>query len=815
MKNKTNLTLVILSILPVIFLILFSGCAPKLEEKEKPTVNLPNGHKFQDTIITSFADEAFANENVVKRSSTLDSLKQIEMMFAIQKISPTSDWLDQIQQSYQKLDKNSLKKKISYSKSVYLDLVYQQINDQVSSTVKSTDKKIAADTKKVIELIRQIQKNSFQLRLESTLKEKLDATQIFLNTLNAEVKQLNIINDFKESFLAELKQQGQDLLNSTIAFDNEFVRATKLGDSLNIIARFVKETSTQLNSEDQDSLQKGLMLASTLESLKDPQTGLQAIALVWTLLNEQQRVQYFKEANDDLYDFLSKKSNEDIRCMTEKNCKGFKTKIILNLGVYPKIEKFGLQNIIDLINQKSLSFVTQKVNQVAFDTLQKIGESISERVLSSVSQKRDELGDFKDNLRNNLSKGLEQEFTKQKIKDSSLFLVDQQNLLLDLDTQSSYLRNKTMALMFLTEKPKILQTQFEIIEGFLNLPLFSQSPITNEKTLQTDLVELLLKPEPRQFLNSLSNNKSEVNLKQQSELLMTASTLLAQLADWKESTFDTGLSKIKADKIITQFKSKELDRSFFPKADLTAVTLSIASQVLTLMQGINSPLVLVDNQNQILPVQNLASNTTGPIALAAATDFKKGLRIPTAKASDLGDFLNAMSLFYQATNEIEKTQSHFLLQKNENGRSMLDDALSARQQIKLLVVAVANFISNQLIQPNGLVSKSIALNENLKPLAKFELLDQTRAIDSLIKAYELTKIDVYLWTAKNIYFSMNRLLYSDKMKFYQQSTEDEVQTGIDKTKLLETYKNLLPLKTYLSPVEQHQFELIFFSWLKT
>lgn len=174
-----------------------------------------------------------------------------------------------------------------------------------------------------------------------------------------------------------------------------------------------------------------------------------------------------------------------------------------------------------------------------------------------------------------------------------------------------------------------------------------------------------------------------------------------------------------------------------------------------------------------------------------------------------------MSVFYQATENIEKTQSQFLLQKNDNGRSLLEDAVSARQQIKLLVVAVANFISNQLIQPNGLVSKSIALNENLKPLAKYELLDQTRAIDSLIKAYELTKIDVYLWTAKNIYYSMNRLLYSDKMKFYQQSTEDEVQSGIDLTKLLETYKNMLPLRSYLSPAEQDQFEQIFASWLKT
>lgn len=814
MKNKTNLIFLILSILPVMALVFFSGCAPKLEEKEKPTISFPNGEKFQDTKISSFADKEFAAENIVKRTSVQDTLKQLEMMFAIQKLNPSKEWQNKIEQTYTNIDKTNQKKKIVYSKSTYLDLVYEQINGEVSSTVKSTDKKIASDSKKVVDLIRQIQKSYLNLTLESTLKQKLDTAQKFLDILNSEVKKLNIIPEFKESFLKELKQQGQNLLNTAIKFDDEFVRAQKLEDSLQIIARFVEKTSTQLNSEDQDSLKKGLTLAGVLGSLKDPQTGLQAIALVWTLLNDQQRSQYFKEANEDLYNFLAEKSPEDIQCMCDKTCKGFKTKIILNLGVYPKIEKFGFQNIIDLINQKSLSFVNQKVNQVAFDTLQKIGETITEQVLASVAQKRTDLGDFKTNLRSNLSKGLEQEFLKQKIKDPATFLVDQQNLMLDLDTQSSYLRNKVQSLAFLKDKSKMVQTQFEIVEGFLNLPLFSQSPKTNEKTLQTDLVDLLLNPEPRQFLNSISNNKAEVDLKQQSELLMTASTLLSQLADWKESSFDEGISAIKANQIITQFKSNDLDRSFFPKADLTAVTLSIASQVLTLMQSEDSPLVLVDNQNQILPVQSMAVSV-GPIALAAATDFKKGLRVPTAKASDLGDFLNAMSIFYQATEDIEKTQSQFLLQKNDNGRSLLEEAVGARQQIKLLVVAVANFISNQLIQSNGLVSKSIALNENLKPQAKYELLDQTRAIESLIKAYELTRIDVYLWTAKNIYYSMNRLLYSDKMKFYQQSTDDEVQSGIDMTKLLETYKNLLPLRLYLSPEEQDQFENIFSSWLKT
>lgn len=800
-------------------LIFFSGCGPKLEEKQKTSIQIPNGEKFRDTPIQIFADADFVTENVVKRSTVGDYLKQTEMMFDIlnMNISPehNAEWKKKAEQSYQEIEKNMTKKEFSYGSSVYLDLVYEQIIGDVSSTIKGTDKKIASDTKKIVELIRTIQKETLILTVESTLREKLNMTQNFLNLLAVEIKKTNIIPEFKELFVTELDQQGKNLLIKAIELDEELVRVQTLSESLKVIRSFLEKTSTQINAEDQKSLQLGVQLSQTLESMKDAQTGLQALALVWTLLNEQQRKTYFKEANEDLYDFLNEKSSEDIQCMCEKNCKGFKTKLVLNLGVYPKIEKFGLKNIADLINQKSLHFVNHKINQVAFDTLIQAGEVITEKVLTSVTQKRSDLGQFKDNFRGHLSEGLEKEFSRQKLKAPMIFLIDPQNSLLDLDAQASYLRNKSKSLSLRSEKNDILQLQFEILEGFLNLPLFSQSPKTGEKTMATDLTDLLLNPEPRQFLKSASNNKSEVHLKQQSELLLTASALLEQMADWKLSSFDSGITSIKADKIITQFKSKDLNRSFFPRGDLTALTLSVASQVLSLMQSENSMLVLVDNQNQILPVQKITDQTSGPIALAAATDFKKGIRIPTANASDMGDFLNALTAFYRATEGIEKTQSAFLLRKSDGENSLLEDILLARQNVRLLIIAIANFISNQLIQSNGLVSKSIALNENFKPLPRYELLDQTRAVDSLLKAYELTKIDVYLWTAKNIYYSMNRLLYSDKIRFYQQSTENEVQSGIDKTKLLETYKNLLPLKLHLSPEEQTQFDKIFAAWLKT
>ena len=139
--------------------------------------------------------------------------------------------------------------------------------------------------------------------------------------------------------------------------------------------------------------------------------------------------------------------------------------------------------------------------------------------------------------------------------------------------------------------------------------------------------------------------------------------------------------------------------------------------------------------------------------------------------------------------------------------------MDARNTLKKLIIANANFISNQLIQSNGLVSKSISLSDNLKAMQKYNLTDQTKAIEALVRAYEITDIEVYLWTAQDIYYSMNRNLYSSKMKFYQLNTTNQIQSGVDYTTILETYKSLLKLKPYMKYESQLQFENIYAAWL--
>ena len=60
---------------------------------------------------------------------------------------------------------------------------------------------------------------------------------------------------------------------------------------------------------------------------------------------------------------------------------------------------------------------------------------------------------------------------------------------------------------------------------------------------------------------------------------------------------------------------------------------------------------------------------------------------------------------------------------------------------------------------------------------------------------------------------MNRVLYSPKIKFYQQSTDNQIQSGVSVIQVLESYKDLLRIKPYLEKNEQIQLEKIYEPWL--
>jgi hypothetical protein len=818
--KKTTLTIIynlIKSILltGVVFFIavLLTSCAPQVEESQKEPTRLHMGPRFQDVILTDFADQAFVSENLNTNNDLKSQLSEVESMYEISTQALKKNWLPRAVARQAAVNKNAKSQKFDSQNSVYLNLVYSRIRDDVQDSFKQIDKKIASDSSQVVKLVREKQKVLAKINKEASLLEQLQMTEKFLSDLSLQVKKMPLMPEFKSLFSKQLKQESENLLSSAKSFEANLVRSRNLAEALKSVNDYVATTNTQLSAEDANSLKVGDELVTILQDATDAQSGLQALSYVWSILDENQRTIYFQSASPELFKFFNGKSAADIKCMCEKNCKGFKTKLVLNIGVYPAVKKFGLKNIADLINQKGRDYLFAKVSIASYKSIQNVGEMIVDRILKSTSDKRQDLTQIKDHFRSHLSKGFDTFINSAKNATPEIFLEDNRKSILDFETQTLNIRNKIRQLPTITERKNLLLKQFEILESFLQMPLFSKSVDDDSFALSSDLLDIVSNPAARQYLNSNRADQTNINLAEQTQALTTSALALREFADWKTTTIDQGLSSIKAEEVLSEFKTNSTNQMFFPKSDLLALILSISSQTLKLMQSTFSPLVFINNDNQFLSMQTFLQSPEATVVLAAATDFQNGQRQEVVKASEMSQFLLAVMQFYSATEGIERTQSEILKIRDSEGYSRLQELTDARASLKKLMIALANFISNQLVQPNGLVSKNITFAGKSVISEKYELLDQTRAIEALVRTYELTDIDVYLWTAFDIYFSMNRQLYSKEIKFYQQDTTNQVQSAVDSTTLLESYKSLLRLKPYLNREGQSQFERIFEAWL--
>ena len=542
--------------------------------------------------------------------------------------------------------------------------------------------------------------------------------------------------------------------------------------------------------------------------------------MVWTILEPQQRELMIKPENAELYNFLAGKGERDINCLAERNCESFVTNIILNVGVYPAIEKYGIINLKNTLNQKSRDFVIAKVNQVAFDSLTILGETIVTEVTATVQAKRTDLKNFDKNLNQVLKTNFSNYMTAKSITGMQSYLMDENDAKSNLTAQTLLIRNKLNFLIVSTETNTLTKNQFEILELTLRLPEFSKALDTNTVITKPELVTLLIEPKPRQYLHD-GKSSEIISLQDQTDALITTAKIIRELADWKTSSFDENLSSIQAKEIITEFTTAELDKSFFSKADLLALALSVSSETLKLLEDPKSPLVLIDNDQKIVLIKDFNAESSA-IALAAATDFKLEVRSSIIKAQDLSRFQIALIDFYAATTGLEKTASAVLRKESQGQISLLNQVLAARKKIKTLVVAIGNFLSNQMMQNNGLVLSELTLSpdQNISKavqtdLLSFDLKTQTAAVEALVRTYEMTDIDVYLWSAQDIYYSMNQQLFEPKIKFYKMNLKDSnfLQTKISVIDLTDIYKNLLSLKPYLSGDSQDQLENIFQGWL--
>ena len=663
---------------------LFS-CAPKIEVKKTSMPIVASGPRFRDKNLQSnsknvFADKEFSNLRLDHTFDQTQNLEFIENQFHIGQRLNSPDWKEKAKTRFFEFNKSEKFLDLKIEESVYLDVVHSSISETVTTGVTEVDLQLQKDLELVAASVREQQKEHLLITLESPLAEKLTKTADFIEKVTAKIETLEIMPEFKTSFITQMKTKSADLILRAKSLDTNLSLSKDLEQAIKYIDTYVTESKTVLLPEDQKDLDEGRKLAQMVSAITNEKRGLAAVAMVWTILEPDQRELMIKPENAELYKFFSEKGPRDINCLAERNCDSFVTKIILNVGVYPAIQKYGIENLKNTLNQKSRDFVLAKVNQVAFDSLTSLGETIVTEVSATILAKTTDLKNFDKNLNQVLKTNFTNYMNAKGITGMQSSLLDKANLKANLTAQALVIRNKLNALNADSDTKTLTKNQFEILELTLHLPEFSKALDTNTPLTKPELVNLLIEPKPRQYLAD-GKNSEIIQLKDQTNSLLTTAKIIRELADWKTSSFDENLSAIQANEIITEFSTPELNKSFFSKADLLALALSVSSQTLKLLEDEKSPLVLIDNDQKLVMIKDFNEESSA-IALAAATDFKLDVRSSMISAKDLSLFQVALIDFYTATSGLEKTTSAVLRKEVAGQISLLNQVLAARKKIK-------------------------------------------------------------------------------------------------------------------------------------
>jgi hypothetical protein len=218
-----------------------------------------------------------------------------------------------------------------------------------------------------------------------------------------------------------------------------------------------------------------------------------------------------------------------------------------------------------------------------------------------------------------------------------------------------------------------------------------------------------------------------------------------------------------------------------------AATIGNAAVILQNITKKLSSVVLIDPDRKMRWANEpgaLESDPEKRATMAAVFDLVDGERSQITKSGDVARFISAIAEFVRATNGIENTKAGPLLEKGDDGKTPLDLLVSARTDLKLLIMAMSNFLAREAIGVDGLVRPFYDRSDLVAgPVSKGDpqLLDQALTIRALLDASETISAEVYRTTAIDLMASVNQHLYRPALAFYSAAATGTVRADLETT----------------------------------
>jgi hypothetical protein len=687
------------------------------------------------------------------------------------------------------------------------------------------------------------------------LEGLLSQAEEFNRSLLADIPNMNLPPVIENGFRTELVKTTEPLFAEVRGLLESFKTLKTLSETLDLIDVAIKKFEVILDPGIAKTMAQGRKLGRGLDHLQDAQGALTVIVDVWSMLTSQERVDKIRSANEELYNFLLKQDAKELECLRTRGCLGGPIDgVVKKLFILPKIEKYGVSGLKETLNQQSVDYAIASLESFAQEFVKTMPQNFVEHIEAAWFAKMTGIAGVVADFQSYVTRvgGV---WSKKILPGTAGKIPGVEASFLEISASAkSELSLKAIA------KPSELNGEVAGSSLSANVFLMQNAPAKDELGLRAalsqinkivalsgfrntrdQLVPALLAPvDHSSKLLDIVNFEESKNVNHSFRLPdaillqdpflaapemnyernFSASALSAQIkglsqtlrftADWKSSSFDLFLSPIKAQDLTQDAEDPALQQPLFPKEMLFTLNLGTVSVLLRDLIKKITPVFLLTLDNKILWADQYPAKGNETAVMAGIVDIKNGKRANLVETREVAKFILALSEFIEALDGVEGTRSPILLTRNAKGIRPLESLTTGKKDLKLLIIALSNFLSKKMKTENSLVHSSYILDQRKflhnKPIS---VDTQAYAIRSLVKAYEISGIEAYLLSAEEIYYAMNRNLYSLKREFYVNSDG----TVLRFPEIVNTLRALSAIKSHIPVESQKQLQKIIDPWL--
>jgi len=687
----------------------------------------------------------------------------------------------------------------------------------------------------------------------------LNQAEAFTQLVLADIPSIQMPKIVEEGFTTELIKATDPVFADLRVVIEELKAVTTLNQLLTVVESTVVKFKVTLEPETLQSMTQGRKLAQGLDQMQDAQDALSVIVEVWAMLTPQERLEKIKPANDELYSFLSHQDSRELACLRTRGCLGgLIDGVVKKVFILPKIENYGVRNIKQELNQQTMDYVLKTIATMAEDYIKELPRTFAEGIDAAWTAKvgrmmavRADFQPYVTRVAGVWSKKVLPS-TEGKIAGFETSRIDisansQRELYVKAHGKAYELSGEvagaamgaTAALLgntqsrdagrdslgFRTALSQINKlvafsgyrnTHDKIVPGLLSpvnhtnrlldITNFEEAKDARYSFRVPDLVNLKdpFVADPR------LNYEKDFSVAGLAAQLKGLSQSLRFTADWKKSSFDDFLTPIKAQDLTQDATDPALQQSLFPKDMLFALNVGTVSVLLQDLIKKSTPIFMLTLEDNVLWADKYADSKETAI-MAGAVNIKNGQRSNEVSSRDVALLILGLSEFIENLDGVEQTKSPLLLTKNIHGNLPLEAVVNGKRDLSKLIIALSNFLSKKMRTPESLVVSSFALDrKKLSGNSVIRVDTQAVVARALLKAYRISGIEAYLWSAQEIYFAMNKSLYSVKKEFYVNSDGSELSFP----EKVNTLRTLSEIKPYVPVESQQQLQKIIDPWLE-